>query len=181
MHLLDTAAPTHSGELLRQTLGLICLGFQDNLAARETLVSNKRSSDAGCQINPNLSMSTYSPLTAQPTYWAGIFLDTGVIQSKCIMGIPLCAHLYSCKAFPSRKYAEINNSKPCSWSFLKSIKLGLRRKSNESFVFTLTAEKKKAPAYLKYNSRVNKKVISFNLSLGFCYTAKLGREWNGRR
>lgn len=70
-HICWTELHKHSLELL------ICLGFQDNLAARETLVSNKRSSDANCQINPNLSMSTYSVLTALPTYWANIFLDTG--------------------------------------------------------------------------------------------------------
>lgn len=65
-----TVLRKHSVELL------ICLGFQDNLAARGTLVSNQRSSDAGCQINPGLSMPTYSVLSAKtlsrhlPAYWS---------------------------------------------------------------------------------------------------------------
>lgn len=51
-HLLDGAAQTPSRALNLSGF------FQGNLAARETLVSNKCPSDAGCQINPNLSMST---------------------------------------------------------------------------------------------------------------------------
>lgn len=36
--------------------------------------------------------------------------------------------------------------------------------------------KKNASACIKYNGRVNKQVISFNLNLGFCYAVKLERE-----
>lgn len=96
----------------------------------------------GCEINPNLSMSIYSVLTAQPTYWAGIFLDTAVIQSKCIMRTPLCAQLYRCKIFPRRKDAKSITQTPALSQLLrfKKFELDLQRKSNESFVLVLKRE-----------------------------------------
>lgn len=52
------------------------------------------------------------------------------------------------------------------------------------FLFLLSQLKKKKKKERKIGSclsSVNKEVISFNLSLGFCYALKLGREWNGSR